>query len=100
MVATEIITNNAAALLLFPIAAQAVHQSGFTSPDAIKAAAVTVAIAASCSFSTPIGYQTNTIVYGPGGYKFGDYLRIGGPLSALYLIVATFLIPKIWPLNL
>jgi di/tricarboxylate transporter len=99
LVVTEMITNNAAALLIFPIAAQAVRIAGYTSPDSLKAVAVTVAIAASCSFMTPIGYQTNTIVYGPGGYKFTDYFKVGAPLSLLLLIIATAIIPYVWPLN-
>lgn len=99
LVITEIITNNAAALLIFPIALQIIRLSGFESVQAMKAVAVTVAIAASCSFATPIGYQTNTIVYGPGGYKFSDYFKVGLPLSFIILILGTFLIPYFWPLS-
>jgi len=99
MITTEVITNNAAALLLLPIAMQTARLGGFDSPEAMKAVAVTVAVSASCSFATPIGYQTNTIVYGPGGYKFTDYLKVGIPLSILFLILGTILIPVIWPLS-
>lgn len=74
---TELITNNAAAVLIFPIAIAAAEQSG-ADP---RAFAVAVALAASMSFLTPIGYQTNTMVYGPGGYRFGDYMRLGFPLT-------------------
>ena len=98
MIITEMITNNAAALLVFPIAIQTARLAGYNSPEALKAIGVTVAIAASCSFATPIGYQTNTIVYGPGGYRFMDYMRVGIPLSLLILLLSTFLIPSIWPL--
>jgi di/tricarboxylate transporter len=98
LIVTDLITNNAAALLLFPIALQAMKLAGFSSSYAVKAVAVTVAIAASSSFVTPIGYQTNTIVYGPGGYKFSDYMRVGIPLSVILWILGTFLIPTVWPL--
>jgi di/tricarboxylate transporter len=78
---TELITNTAAAILVFPIAI-AVAQDVGASP---RAFAIAVALAASCSFLTPIGYQTNTMVYGPGGYRFSDYARLGAPLTALAL---------------
>ncbi|MBW3604191.1 MAG: SLC13 family permease [Actinobacteria bacterium] len=81
IVLTEMITNNAAAVLMFPIA--------FTAADAANADprsfAIAVAVAASASFLTPIGYQTNTIVYGLGGYRFADYPRLGFPLTVLVL---------------
>jgi di/tricarboxylate transporter len=82
---TELITNNAAAALIFPIAVSTAVSVG-ADP---RAFALAVAIAASASFLTPIGYQTNTIVYGPGGYRFGDYLRLGFPLTVV--MVATLL---------
>lgn len=99
LIITEAITNTAAALLVFPIAMQAAKLEGFESVSAMKAVAVTVAIASSCSFITPIGYQTNTIVYGPGGYRFLDYMRVGLPLSILIWILSTLLIPYFWPLT-
>ncbi|MFT4553781.1 MAG: di/tricarboxylate transporter [Chlamydiales bacterium] len=99
LVITEMVTNNAAALLIFPIAIEIARLAGFDSPEAMKTIAVTVAIAASCSFATPIGYQTNTIVYGPGGYKFTDYCRVGIPLSFLMWILGIILIPLFWPLS-
>ena len=98
-VATEVITNNAVALLLFPIAAQVAKLAGFTGVSSLKAVGITVAMAASCSFLTPIGYQTNTIVYGPGGYRFLDYGRVGIPLSLTVLAMCTWLIPIFWPLS-
>jgi di/tricarboxylate transporter len=79
---TEIITNNAAAALLFPIA--------FASAERLnqdpRVFAIIVAVMASTSFLTPIGYQTNTMVYGPGGYRFADYSRLGAPLTIVVMI--------------
>lgn len=74
---TEFISNNAAAALMFPIAMATASQLG-ADP---RSFAIAVAVAASASFLTPIGYQTNTMVYGPGGYRFGDYVRLGVPLT-------------------
>ncbi|MCB1777707.1 MAG: anion permease, partial [Candidatus Competibacteraceae bacterium] len=76
---TAVINNNAAALLMFPIA-QATTASLDTS---IIPFAMAIMMAASAEFSTPIGYQTNLMVYGPGGYRFSDYLRVGLPLNAV-----------------
>lgn len=58
---------------------------------------LTVMLAASSSFITPIGYQTNTMVWAPGGYKFGDFIRLGTPLSCIYLVVGSFLMPHLFP---
>jgi di/tricarboxylate transporter len=90
---TEIITNNAAAVLVFPIA-----QATAAGLDvSLWPFAAVVMIAASASFATPIGYQTNMMVYGPGGYRFTDYLRIGIPMNLLVGVVAVALAPLIWP---
>lgn len=62
-----------------------------------KPLVLTVMIAASSSFITPIGYQTNTLVWGPGGYKFTDFMKIGTPLSMVYLVLGSLLIPRIFP---
>jgi di/tricarboxylate transporter len=92
---TELITNNAAAILVFPIAL-----STATSLDMEpRGFAVAVAVAASASFLTPIGYQTNMMVYGPGGYRFGDYARLGLPLTALVILISVWVIPVLWPLR-
>src|SRR5665811_1510030 len=81
---TEIITNNASAALVFPIALAAAQQLDVDP----KPFFVTIAIAASASFSTPIGYQTNLIVQSIGNYKFSDYLKIGLPLNLLSFILS------------
>jgi di/tricarboxylate transporter len=93
VVLTEMITNNAAALLMFPIAI-ATATAGGLDP---RGAAIAVALAASASFLTPIGYQTNTMVYGPGGYRFGDYARLGLPLTILVVGALVLLVPFVWP---
>ena len=90
---TELITNNAAALLVFPIALSSAAAAG---ADA-HGVAVTVAVAASASFLTPIGYQTNTMVYGPGGYRFTDYARLGAPLTLAVAVGLVVLVPILWP---
>ena len=94
MVLTELITNMAAAVLAFSITSQVVLTLGYD----MKPFAVAIMIAASASFISPIGYQTNLMVYGPGGYRFTDFLRIGGPLSIIVAVIALSIIPIIWPL--
>ena len=89
---TEVITNNAAAVLMFPIAMAVSEQLGVS----VLPFAIAVMFAASASFITPLGYQTNLMVYGPGRYQFLDYVRIGTPLSILVACVAIGLIPLIW----
>ncbi|MCK4494176.1 MAG: SLC13 family permease [Methylococcales bacterium] len=89
---TEIITNNAAAIIMLPIALNGA-ETLLVSPTPF---AVAVMISASASFITPIGYQTNLMVYGPGGYQFNDYLKLGIPLSLLTATTALWLIPQIW----
>ncbi|WP_275100043.1 SLC13 family permease [Sedimenticola hydrogenitrophicus] len=92
---TEVITNNAAAVLLFPIATGVAEQLGVSPMPFI----IAVMFGASASFLTPLGYQTNLMVMGPGGYRFTDYLRIGMPMSFLATAVTTVLIPMIWPFH-
>jgi len=90
---TSVITNNAAAALIFPVAVNTAEGLGVDPMPFI----ICVMVAASASFATPIGYQTNLMVYGPGGYRFGDYLRIGLPLNLLVGAVAVALAPRLWP---
>lgn len=89
---TEVITNSAAAVLMFPIAIEMANAIDVDYMGLV----VAIAIAASASFMTPIGYQTNLIVYGPGGYKFSDYLKVGTPLSLIIMVVACFIIYFVW----
>ncbi|MBI4774688.1 MAG: SLC13 family permease [Deltaproteobacteria bacterium] len=91
-VLTSLITNNAAAVLMFPLCIEAAHLFSVSPRPFLMA----LTLAASASFMTPIGYQTNLMVYGPGGYLFSDFLRIGAPLNALMWAVAVLLIPLIW----
>lgn len=91
---TELVSNNAVAVVVTPIAIGLADAMGI---DA-RALVVAVMVAASASFATPIGYQTNTLVYGPGGYKFTDFLKVGVPLNLSVGLLASALIPVIWPL--
>lgn len=91
---TELITNNAAAALMFPIAIVTATQAGLNP----RAFAIAVAIGASADFLTPIGYQTNTMVYGMGGYRFGDFARLGLPLTIAMVAVSLVAIPAGWKL--
>jgi len=94
-ISTEIMSNNAAAILLTPIAIGAALSAGLDP----KPFVVAVMLAGSASFATPIGYQTNTFVYQAGGYRFTDFFVIGLPMNALALIVSVYSIPIFWPLE-
>ncbi|MEB3274882.1 MAG: SLC13 family permease [Prochlorothrix sp.] len=90
---TEVITNNAAAALIFPIALSVSQSLGVD----FMPFAIVIMIGASASFATPIGYQTNLMVYGPGGYRFTDFARVGLPLNILFCLVTVTLTPWIYP---
>lgn len=94
-VLTEVISNNAAAILLTPIALGLAEQTG-ADP---RPFALAVLFASSASFATPIGYQANTFVYNAGGYRFTDFVRIGLPLNLLMWGATTLIIPQFWPLQ-
>ncbi len=91
---TEMVSNNAVGVILTPIVIELGTALGLDP----RALVVTVMFAASAAFSTPIGYQTNMLVYGPGGYRFTDFLRVGVPLNILLGLSACVTIPLIWPL--
>jgi di/tricarboxylate transporter len=91
---TELITNNAAAVLVYPIAQTLAGDLGASFTPFV----IVIMIAASASFATPIGYQTNLMVYGPGGYRFTDYLRFGAPLNLLVAAATLLLTPMVFPL--
>lgn len=93
-VLTELVSNNAVAVVMTPIAIGLAAALGVDPRPLV----VAVMIAASASFATPIGYQTNTLVYGPGGYKFTDFLKFGIPLNLSLAPIVSFVIPFIWPL--
>ncbi len=93
-VLTGLITNNAAAVLMFPFC---IETARLYDADP-RPFLVAMILAASASFMTPIGYQTNMMVFGPGGYRFRDFLKVGGPLNLILWIVAIFVIPLLWPL--
>lgn len=93
-VLTETVSNNAVAVVVTPIAIGLAQAVGVDPRPLV----VAVMVAASCSFATPIGYQTNTMVYGPGGYRFSDFLKVGVPLNLSIGLISAVLIPVLWPL--
>lgn len=93
-VLTELVSNNAVAVVVTPIAVGLAQTMGVDPRPLV----VAVMVAASASFATPIGYQTNMLVYGPGGYKFTDFLRVGIPLNLSIGLLASAIIPFLWPL--
>ena len=92
---TELITNNAAAALSFPLALAVAEKLGVDPMPFF----ICICVAASAAFSTPIGYQTNLIVQGIGGYRFTDYLKVGLPLNIIVFLISIFVIPLIWPIR-
>jgi di/tricarboxylate transporter len=95
MLVTELLSNNTAAIVMFPIAMAAVAEAGLEP----RPFAIAILIGTSCSFLTPIGYQTNLLVFGLGGYRFRDFTKLGAPLTLLTIIVSLALIPIAFPLN-
>jgi di/tricarboxylate transporter len=93
LIFTEVVTNNAAAVLAFPIAQSAAASMNVN----FMPFAIVIAIAASAGFATPLGYQTHLMVYGPGGYRFSDFIRFGLPLDIVVMIVAVALTPLVFP---
>ncbi len=91
---TELVANSASALLVFPVAVSSAAALGLNP----RAFGMAVAVAAASSFLTPIGYQTNIMVYGPGGYRFADYARLGLPVSLATIGIVVALVPVFWPL--
>ena len=94
VILTEFLSNNAVAVIYTPVAIELAQTLGYDPRPFV----VTVMFSATLAFATPVGYQTNMMVYGPGGYRFSDYVRIGLPLNFLIMFVASALIPLIWPL--
>jgi len=94
MLLTELLSNNATAALMYPIAMATAKSLGLDYHPFL----VAIMIAASCGFATPFGYQTNLMVYGPGGYRFTDFLKLGVPLDLVTMAVTLSVIPLVWPL--
>jgi di/tricarboxylate transporter len=94
LILTEFLSNNAVAVIYTPIAIQLAQELGHDPRPFV----VAVMFSATLAFATPIGYQTNMMVYGPGGYRFLDFTRVGLPLNIIVMLVACALIPVIWPL--
>jgi di/tricarboxylate transporter len=91
-VMSELLHHNASVALMFPIAVAAAEQVGVDP----RPFAIAVAIGASCAFASPVSYQTHLMVYGPGGYRYTDFVRVGAPLNVLCAVIAIALIPRVW----
>jgi di/tricarboxylate transporter len=95
MLVTPLLHHAAAVLVMGPVAAAVAKNLGL----AVDPFLMAVALGAACDFLTPIGHQNNTLVMGPAGYRFGDYWRLGLPLTALTAVLGTLLIVWVWPLR-
>jgi di/tricarboxylate transporter len=95
MLLTPFLNNAAAVLMLGPVAGVVARSLGYNADPFLMA----VALGCACDFLTPIGHQNNLLVLGPGGYRFGDYWRLGLPLSVVVLVAGTLLIALVWPLK-
>tara|TARA_B100000900_G_C20237928_1_gene576641 strand:- start:270 stop:668 length:399 start_codon:yes stop_codon:yes gene_type:complete len=93
MILTEIASNAATAIIMTPITLSLAASFGFDPKPFIFA----VCFAASASFITPVGYQTNLMVFGPGGYRYSDYIKVGLPLGVILWVISVAIIPMIWP---
>ena len=93
MAVTPMLNNAATVVIMAPVVINIAHQLG-VSPDAFLMA---VAIGASCDFLTPFGHHNNSIILGPGGYRFGDFWRVGLPLDLIVIALSLLLIPRAWP---
>jgi di/tricarboxylate transporter len=94
LILTEFLSNNAVAVIYTPVAIQLAQELGYDPRPFV----VAVMFSATLAFATPVGYQTNMMVYGPGGYRFSDFTKVGLPLNIIVMLVACALIPVIWPL--
>ena len=94
---TELLSNNACAALMGVLAFATAKKLGME-PEGTRALLIAVAVTSSYGFATPIGYQTNLMVLGPGGYRFADYLRVGIPLDLICWIMTIIVIPLVWTL--
>ena len=90
---TEVLSNNATAVMMIPIVVTLAKELGVDSRPFV----IAVAVSASAAFALPMGYQTHMMIYGPGGYKFTDFLRVGIPLNAICWVVSCLVIPVVWP---
>jgi di/tricarboxylate transporter len=90
---TNVITNNAAAALMVPVAVSVAHDLGVS----LLPFGIAIMMGASAAYATPMGYQTNLMVMGPGGYRFIDYVRLGVPLTLITSVITLILIPRFWP---
>jgi di/tricarboxylate transporter len=95
MLVNELITNNAAAVLIFPFCLETAVRLQVSERPFVMA----LTLAASAAFASPVGYQTHMMVYGPGGYRFADFMRVGIPLNLILWIVALILVPFFWPFH-
>ena len=94
MTLSDVMNNVATAVVMAPVAVSIAGQLGVNVDSFLMA----VAVGASCAFLTPIGHQNNTLIMGPGGYKFGDYWRMGLPLEILIIVLSVPMILHVWPL--
>jgi di/tricarboxylate transporter len=94
LVLAELLHHNAAVALMFPVAVATAAGAGADPRPFVMA----VAVAGCCAFASPVTYQTHLIVYGPGGYRFADFVKVGLPLDVICTIVSLALIPRVWPL--